>query len=238
VRLDFANERVLAVMAHPDDAELLCAGTLARAKADGAAVAICVMCAGDKGRGAATGEMDLAEVRCDEACAAAELIAAEVYWQGRRDGELFDNYAERLGLVEVYRKFRPTLVVTHAAEDYHPDHRATSALAEAASWFGASMGHVTARWPALGAPPAVWFADTLDMLGFTPEFYVDISTYLPVKEKMLRCHQTQLLRQGDRDFAPLTELMMRQAAARGAQAGVQAAEAFRAYKAFKRARAW
>ena len=33
VRLDFAGERILAVVAHPDDAELFCAGTLARAKA-------------------------------------------------------------------------------------------------------------------------------------------------------------------------------------------------------------
>ena len=44
MRLDFAGERVMAVVAHPDDAELLCAGTLARARSEGAAIAICVMC--------------------------------------------------------------------------------------------------------------------------------------------------------------------------------------------------
>jgi len=33
MRLDFAGERLLGVVAHPDDAEMLCAGTLARAKA-------------------------------------------------------------------------------------------------------------------------------------------------------------------------------------------------------------
>src|SRR6476646_5695065 len=49
MKLDFTDERVLAVVAHPDDAELLCAGTLARAKADGAAIAICILCRGDKG---------------------------------------------------------------------------------------------------------------------------------------------------------------------------------------------
>src|SRR3954467_7215895 len=106
MKLAFGNDRILAVMAHPDDAELLCAGTLARAKADGAAVAICVMCRGDKGKGSLTKETELGEIRRDEASAAAKLIGAEVYWQGRRDGELFDNYAERLSLVEAYRKFR------------------------------------------------------------------------------------------------------------------------------------
>ena len=55
MRITFQHDRVLAVMAHPDDAELLCAGTLARARADGAAIAICVMCRGDKGAGSATG---------------------------------------------------------------------------------------------------------------------------------------------------------------------------------------
>ena len=34
MRLTFSQDRILAVMAHPDDAELLCAGTLARAKSD------------------------------------------------------------------------------------------------------------------------------------------------------------------------------------------------------------
>ena len=50
MKLNFANERLLAVVAHPDDAELLCAGTLARARADGAAIGICVLCQGDKGQ--------------------------------------------------------------------------------------------------------------------------------------------------------------------------------------------
>src|SRR6266704_1525308 len=62
MKLNFENERVLAVVAHPDDAELLCAGTLARAKADGAAIASCVMCRGDKGQ-PVKAVANLAEVR-------------------------------------------------------------------------------------------------------------------------------------------------------------------------------
>src|SRR5258706_4967097 len=50
MKLNFKTERVLGVVAHPDDAELLCAGTLARAKRDGAAIGICVLCKGDKGQ--------------------------------------------------------------------------------------------------------------------------------------------------------------------------------------------
>ena len=237
MRLDFANERVLAVMAHPDDAELLCAGTLARAKADGATIGVCVMCAGDKGLPPGEKHAGLADARRAEAKAAAEVIGATLYWFASPDGELADTATNRRQLTEIYRQFRPTLVLAHDPADYHPDHRAASALAEAASWFAASRGQESAS-AAIEAPPAVWFADTVDMLGFAAEFYVDVSAELTVKEKMLHCHKTQLMRQGDRDFAPLAELMLRQAAARGAQAGVKAAEAFRACGTFKRARAW
>ena len=50
MKLDFSNERVLAVVAHPDDAEILCAGTLARALQDGASIGIAVLCKGDRGQ--------------------------------------------------------------------------------------------------------------------------------------------------------------------------------------------
>ena len=50
MKLDFSDERVLAVVAHPDDAEILCAGTLARAQDDGASIGIAVLCRGDRGQ--------------------------------------------------------------------------------------------------------------------------------------------------------------------------------------------
>ncbi len=241
MRLSFAGDRVLAVMAHPDDAELLCAGTLARARADGAAIAICIMCDGDKGLPPASVEtpsaQQMVETRRREAQDAAKLLGAELFWFGSPDGELIDGIEPRLRMVEIFRQFRPTLVLAHAAEDYHADHRAAGALAEAASWFCASRGHRTASEP-LGSPPALWFADTIGGGGFRPEFYVDVSQFLELKRRMLRCHRSQLTRGNDGDFAPLEELMSRQAALRGTQANVAAAEAFRQHHAFKRASGW
>ena len=237
MRLTFTDDRVLAVMAHPDDAELLCAGTLARARYDGAAIAICVMCSGDKGVASGMAAENLGETRRSEAAASAAVLGAELFWFGQPDGELADTVPNRRGLIEIYRRFRPTLIVTHALEDYHPDHRAAGALAEAASWFCGSRGHVTES-PALDAPPALWWADAVNLGGFTPEFYVDVAQYVELKMKMLACHKSQLQRAGDTDFAPLTELMLQQAGTRGRQAGVTAAEAFRSHQAFKRVRAW
>lgn len=236
MKLDFQNERVMAVVAHPDDAELLCAGTLARAKHDGAAVAICVLCRGDKGQPQRK-IANLSALRRREAAAAARCLGADLFFGGYADGTLGDGVAQRRRLTEIFRRFRPSLVLAHAPEDYHPDHRAASAIAEAASWFCASRGQKTAT-KAMAAAPALWFMDTLNMSGFSPGFLVDVSGYESLKEEMLGCHRSQLVRGADADFSPLAELMRLQLRARGSQGGVAAAEAFRAYGAFKRGRAW
>ncbi len=86
--------------------------------------------------------------------------------------------------------------------------------------------------------PALWWMDTMNMAGFEPGFFVDVSEQIDLKRRMLACHRSQAQRSGDSDFAPLEELMIRQAQARGAQAGVTAAEAFRVHLVWKRARAW
>jgi LmbE family N-acetylglucosaminyl deacetylase len=236
VRLSFAGERLLAVVAHPDDADYLCAGTLARARDDGAAIGICVLCRGDKGQPSATID-DLAEVRRGEMAAAAGLLEAELFLGECGDGRLADTPEERSKVIELYRRFRPSLVLAHWPGDYHPDHRAAGDLAEAVSWFCASAGHVT-QSPRIEAPPALWWMDTVNMTAFQPGFYLDISPYVELKQRMLACHQSQLIRAGDSDFAPLAQQMLRQGEARGSQAGVAAAEAFRVHLAWKRARAW
>jgi LmbE family N-acetylglucosaminyl deacetylase len=236
MNLSFKSERVLAVVAHPDDAELLCAGTLARAKTDGAAIAIAILCRGDKGQPEKK-VANLSAIRKREITASAALVGARVFMGNCLDGMLADGQSERPKLIEVFRQFKPTLVLAHAPEDYHPDHRAASALTEAASWFCASRGHKT-RSPAIPNAPALWWMDIVTMAGFTPGFFIDISDFLTLKTSMLACHETQLKRGKDTNFSPLDELMQKQCLARGMQAGVEAAEAFRVHLAFKRVRAW
>lgn len=236
MRLHFRNERVLAVVAHPDDAELLCAGTLARAQADGATIGMCVLCRGDKGQPDPPID-ELAAVRRAEMEAAAGILGAELYAGEFGDGELFDSPSTRTWLTETYRRFAPTLVLAHSFDDYHPDHRAAAAIAEAASWFCASRGHPSVG-PPLSAPPQLWMMDTIEMLGFQPHIYIDISEYLDLKKQMIRCHCSQVARGQHADFTPLEDLLMRMALTRGSQAGTRAAEGFQIHPAWKRIRAW
>jgi len=236
MHLDFSTDRLLAIVAHPDDAECLCAGTLARAKAEGAAIGILVLCQGEKGQSSPP-VANLAAVRRREMQAAAGLLGAELFFGRVPDGDLADTPPQLRILLEVYRRFQPSLVLAHSADDYHADHRAAGALAEAASWFAASAGHKT-RSPALPGQPALWWMDTMQMTRFEPGFYIDVTPYVELKRRMLACHRSQLRRGSQSDFSPLEEQMLRQCQARGAQSGVAAAEAFRIHLAWKRTRAW
>jgi len=234
VKLDFSNERVLAVVAHPDDAEILCAGTLARALEDGASIGIAVLCKGDRGQ-PEDPIPELGDVRGEEMTVAAKLLGAQLFLGEVSDGSLSDEVAVRLELTEIFRKFESTLVLAHDPADYHPDHQAASKIAQAASWYCASKGHETSSPPTPG-PPALWFMDTVQMLGFEPGFYVDVTAQMDLKLAMLRCHQTQLARGAE--LPPLAQTMELQAMARGMQAGVEQAEAFRIAPLMKRIRAW
>ena len=72
-------------------------------------------------------------MRRREMAAAAKLPGADLFHGNVGDGELADIPDQRKKLIEIYRRFKPTLILAHCPDDYHADHRATSALAEAAT---------------------------------------------------------------------------------------------------------
>src|SRR5581483_9927453 len=140
---------------------------------------------------------DLAAVRRQEMAEAARLLGAELLLGEFADATVSDGPAERRRLVELLRRFRPTLVLAHCPEDYHADHRAVAALAEAATWFAASAGHAT-DGPPLAVPPELWWMDAVALGGFQPGFFVDVSAHVVLKREMLACHRSQLRRAGER----------------------------------------
>jgi LmbE family N-acetylglucosaminyl deacetylase len=157
-------------------------------------VGICVLCHGGNGQPAKPLK-NLVAIRRREMRAAAKVLGAELFLGEFADAELTDGPGPRRRVIEIFREFRPTLVLAHSGDDYHPDHRAASALAEAASWMSASHGQKT-RSAALASPVAVWWMDTVQMHGFTPGFLVDVSAFVATKERMLARHRSQLARIG------------------------------------------
>jgi bacillithiol biosynthesis deacetylase BshB1 len=114
---------VLAIMAHPDDAELLCGGALALAAQQGRAVGILDLTAGEGGT------WGTPETRAAEAERAAAILGASVRVNaGLPDAALENTPVTRAHVARYIRELRPRTVLLHWPEARHPDHRAACRL--------------------------------------------------------------------------------------------------------------
>lgn len=217
--------RILAIGAHPDDLEILCAGTLARYAQKGHQVVMCVATDGTAGH-MAIKPPELAQIREQEARAAAEVIKAEFIWLGFPDELIFNDRETRLAFVDAIRQTRPDVIITHAPNDYHPDHRVVSSLVFDTS-FIASLPNIETSLPAHPAVPPLYYMDALAGKGFHPTEYVDISTVFETKRRMLACHESQLKWLKDHDNIDVMEFMEVVARTRGFQCNRPYAEGFR-----------
>ncbi len=118
----------LSVLAHPDDAEFLCAGVLTRlAREHGWRVHIASMTPGDCGSAELPPE-EIARVRRAEGARAAGLIGADYHCVEERDLHLFDEERPLERVTRLKRQVRPRVVLTHSPADYMLDHETTSTL--------------------------------------------------------------------------------------------------------------
>jgi LmbE family N-acetylglucosaminyl deacetylase len=217
--------RVLAVGAHPDDLEILCAGTLARFVRDGHEVVMCHATLGDRGSFEHTSE-EIAGIREREARAAADIAGAEACTLGLHDGEVnaADPEQRRL-VVDLVRETQPDVIITHHPDDYMVDHNQVSELVLEMS-FLSSLPLLETRLAAHPVVPAVFYMETVAGLGFSPSEFVDISDVIDIKTSMLEAHQSQLTWLRDHDGVDIVEQMRTAARFRGQQCGVAYAEGF------------
>ncbi len=226
---------VLSVLAHPDDAEFLCAGTLIRlAREHGWQVHIASMTPGDCGSTELPPER-IAEVRRAEGGRAAGLIGATYHCVEERDLLVF--YAERPleRVTRLLRTVRPRLVLTHSPADYMLDHEMASTLTRAAMFAAAVPNFLADRDlpPPLEHIPHLYYCDAIegkDPLGRPVEagFRVDVSGVIEAKAEMLAAHASQrdwLMKHHGMDH--YVESMRAWCGQRGREAGVAYAEGFR-----------
>lgn len=227
--------RILAIHAHPDDVEILCAGTLAQLSAQGHKITIATMTAGDCGS-AEYGPDRISEMRRNEAAASAGLIGADYICAEFYDLAIFNDDPSRRRVTELLRQVQPDIVLTASPVDYHCDHEATSALVRDAC-FGAPAPNFRANGtaPPLGAIPHLYFVDPdegLDRAGapVTPDFVVDVQEQMDLKREMLACHESQRAwLQKHHHMDNYIETMEDWTKARGSLAGFQFGEGFRQY---------
>ncbi|OHB60041.1 MAG: hypothetical protein A2Y12_05700 [Planctomycetes bacterium GWF2_42_9] len=118
---------VVIVCAHPDDCEYAAGGTTLRYRELGHNVVYISMTNGDAGHQSMNRE-DIKKRRYEETRNVAEYLGIEYQIMDIHDGEVLPTLENRQILIRVLRKYRPDIIITHPADDYHPDHRYTSRL--------------------------------------------------------------------------------------------------------------
>ncbi len=197
----YVPESAMAIVAHPDDIEFSCSGTLARWAKAGARISYVLCTSGDVGI-AKLGmtRAEACEIREAEQSEAARIAGAtEVIYLREPDGMLVATLELRKKLVREIRRFRPEVVITGdptrvwSGDSYinHPDHRAASAAA------------LDAVFPAAGQPNL--FEDIAEE-GFQAhkprkvyvthwedaDVYVNIEETIDTKIAALRAHKSQM----------------------------------------------
>ncbi|HZP31016.1 MAG TPA: PIG-L family deacetylase [Acidimicrobiia bacterium] len=191
--------KVLAIGAHPDDVELGVGGTLVRHIARGDEVTLLVMTRGELG-------IHEDSSRSHEQLRASEALGATLLWGDFHDGAVPAG-ADAITLIDdALRRTGASLVYTHAPDDTHQDHRATSIASLAAA----------------RRVSTVLYYETPSTQHFQPTLFVDIEESLRTKVELLRAHLSQVLRDGPVDI----EAVVAQARFRGSQSRVRHAEAF------------
>jgi len=216
---------ILAFGAHPDDIEILCAGTLAKYADQGHTIHLAIMCQGDCGSATLPPE-EIAAIRLREAQASAQLIGASLHLIGFPDLRIHTADEDKDRIIEVIRRARPQVILTHDPNDYMIDHQLTGRLTEECA-FMATLPNIKTESPAHMENAVIYYMDTLAGVGFEPSEYVEITEVFETKRRMLRCHISQTVWLKEHDAVDIEDQMETQARFRGLQAGVRYAEAFR-----------
>jgi LmbE family N-acetylglucosaminyl deacetylase len=203
--------RVAVIVAHPDDAEFGCAGTVARWAAEGRHVTYVLLTSGDKG--SADPEMTperLVETREAEQRAACEILGVrDVIFLRRKDATLVPDLDLRRDITRVIRQLRPDVVICQdptvqfVGTSYlnHPDHRAAG-QATLDAIYPAARDRMT--FPELleeGLEPHKVREVYIDGTQ-TANIWVDITDHFETKIASLRAHVSQV---GDWDPAPMVK---------------------------------
>lgn len=165
---------LLAVVAHPDDAELLCGGTLIRAADAGHRTGILDLTGGEAGTSGS------ARLRSEESAEASRLLGlAERRNAGLPDGALQNTPESRAVVAAVLRELKPRTVVLMWPEARHPDHRVASQLAYDAC-FVAGLKRASVDGDP-HRPRKVLYALSYREHAPKPTFVVDISAHMDRK---------------------------------------------------------
>jgi LmbE family N-acetylglucosaminyl deacetylase len=182
-------------MAHPDDAEILCAGTLILLRRAGWEAHIASMTAGDLGSAKLSRAM-IAKVRKAEAAASAMALGGHYHCLGFDDLTVTYGEASKRRVSALLREVRPDLLILHSPDCYMADHTESSRIAREAAFASTIPNWKAGRLKPCDRMPAILYADPIDHVDafgrrVPARYLVDIGGVVDVKARMLACHASQ-----------------------------------------------
>lgn len=185
-----------AIAAHPDDIEFMMAGTLLLLRAAGWETHYLNVADGSCGSMKHSAARTRA-IRRGEAQAAAKVLGATFHPSLTRDVEITYDVKLLRRLAAIVRDVRPTILLTHAPQDYMEDHMITSRLAVTAAFVRGMPNFVTQpRRPIFAGDTTVYHAlphglrDGLNRR-VAPESFVDVTSVHETKLAALAEHRSQ-----------------------------------------------
>ncbi|MBM4179038.1 MAG: bacillithiol biosynthesis deacetylase BshB1 [Ignavibacteria bacterium] len=180
---------VLVICAHPDDAELSCAGTIKKLTNEGRRV-VFVECTR-----AELGTRGTPEIREAEAASAAAILGVHAREQlGIPDGGVEDTLENAHKLVVAIRAWKPTLVLIPSEWERHPDHEAVHAIARRAAFLSGLVKITTTRDGVEQAPHRpkrmLCYQQFYDFPG-GPDLFVDVTETFGDKMNAIRAFSSQ-----------------------------------------------
>lgn len=189
------KKRALALMAHPDDAEFTCCGTLALLHERGWEIHLATMTPGDCGSEHLRPE-EISNIRRGEAAVSATVLHGAYHCLESRDGFIAYDRETNLKAIALMRQVRPTMVFAMSPSDYMIDHEVSSSVARNAAFVAGVPNIRTDPHKPFRPVPYLYYADPVegkDLFGrlVTPASVVDIDSVLDIKSEMLSCHASQ-----------------------------------------------
>jgi LmbE family N-acetylglucosaminyl deacetylase len=220
---------VLAIGSHPDDIEVLCAGTLLKCKKRGDNISLAFTTSGNIGSNIIPSREEIAATREKEQLKAAEFYNAEVEFLRYDDEGLQDTPELRRDLINVIRRANPDIIFTNYPGDMSTDHNKT---AEVVGRVMLSLPgkNVPADEPPISKSPSLFYFDTAAGVDFHPEVYIDITDEWEEKMKALTCHESQYAWMDTFQIHGFSDHCRILSEFRGLQHGCKYAEGFRAYR--------
>lgn len=182
---------VLAIGAHPDDADLGVGGALLLLAAQGFSTAIL-----DLTRGEAASRGTVTERMRDADKAARVLQVRERYNAELPDGALANSHEQRLKVIPFIRELRPLILLNHHVEDRHPDHRAAHDLVRDANFFAGVTSIDTEDGEEPYRVPHIYEYNPYSDGADRPAFVMNISDFFERKLKALKSYRSQLYSPG------------------------------------------